>query len=216
LIDSILKKIRRHLRPKMRTKKRTLLATKVYGFNPWMDQVTAINQMMETAGQKSEAPILRDLIDEALIARRRKSAGIEMQAQTPPAPEVAETLETIQTLLLRIIGQGEIAFRIGSITLELSQEILVEARAGRMSLWEALVVPALREKGKSAQEVARLLEAHVDEGKDFSYGLAEEIGNELKSTETKTSSAAANKEDRQTPLAYEDSDTLEFGDADVA
>jgi len=53
----------------MRTKKRTLLTTKVYGFNPWMDQVTAINELMDSLGQKSEAPIIRDLIDEGLAAR---------------------------------------------------------------------------------------------------------------------------------------------------
>jgi hypothetical protein len=86
----------------MRTKKRTLVTTKVYGFNPWMDQLLTINQIMETTGQKSEAPIIRDLIDEALAARRRKTSGNE-SAQQPPTQELTDSLHTIQVLLLKLI-----------------------------------------------------------------------------------------------------------------
>ena len=43
--------------------------------------MTAINDLMDTLGQKSEVPIIRDLIDEALAARRRKSSEIETKAQ---------------------------------------------------------------------------------------------------------------------------------------
>src|SRR5437868_6207612 len=106
---------------KMRTKKRTLLTNKVYGFNPWMDQVTAINQLMEATGQKSEAPIVRDLIDEALAARRRKQNGTEAAEPQPAAPEATDTLQTIEALLLRMIGQSETAFRVESLSLELLQ-----------------------------------------------------------------------------------------------
>ncbi len=88
----------------MRKSKRTLLKSKVYGFNPWTDQVAAINQIMEETGQKSEAAVLRELIDEAITIRRRKAFRPE---EPPPSQELSETLHTLQTLLLRIIGQGE-------------------------------------------------------------------------------------------------------------
>jgi hypothetical protein len=116
----------------MRTKKRTLVTGKVFGFNPWMDQLLAINQVMETTGQKSEAPIIRDLIDEALSARRRKTPANESAAaQSTATTELTESLQTIETLLLKLIEQGQTEFQIESLSLELLQETLSEARAGR-------------------------------------------------------------------------------------
>ena len=82
----------------MRKSKRVLFKPKVFGFNPYADQVPAIKQIMEETAQQSEAPILRMLIDEALAARRRKSAGIELPEQPSPSQEVAERL------LARIVG----------------------------------------------------------------------------------------------------------------
>ena len=61
----------------MRKSKRVLFKPKVFGFNPYADQVPAIKQIMEETAQESEAPVLRMLIDEALWARRRKAAGIQ-------------------------------------------------------------------------------------------------------------------------------------------
>jgi hypothetical protein len=168
----------------MRTKKRTLLTSKVYGFNPWMDQVTAINQMMETSGQKSEAPILRDLIDEALTARRRKGGGVEVAEQPMPLHEMAQTLETVKTLLLKLIGQEHTGLRAHGIGLALLQEILVEARAGRVGLWESLAVPALKERGESTVQASNAFDLQTDAAKDFAYGLAEEIRDEVNDSET--------------------------------
>jgi hypothetical protein len=193
----------------MRTKKRTLLTTKVYGFNPWMDQVTAINDLMDSLGQKSEAPIIRDLIDEALAARRRRSTAIETKAATPPDKDLASKLDTIQALLLKLVGQGGATFDMGSVKLELLQEALVEARVGRMMLWEILAVPALRDRGKAFQ-IAELLETYVNEGKDYSYGLAEEIKAELDADKAKSSE----QESRQPQLEFEDNAALELNDSD--
>lgn len=116
----------------MRKSKRVLFKPKVFGFNPYADQVPAIKQIMEESGQESEAPILRLLIDEALWARRRKAAGIQSPQQSAPAKDQEKSLQTIQELLLKLIRQGEIALRIESVNLELLQETLAEARAGRI------------------------------------------------------------------------------------
>jgi len=51
----------------MRKPKRVISKTKVYGFNPWMDQLDAINQIIADTGEK-ESTVLRKLIDEALTA----------------------------------------------------------------------------------------------------------------------------------------------------
>jgi hypothetical protein len=187
----------------MRTKKRTLVTSKVYGFNPWMDQHLTINQIMETTGQKSEAPIIRDLIDEALVARRRKTSGSESAEQLPPTQELTESLHTIQVLLLRLIEQGQTAVRAESLSLELLQETLAEARAGRIGLWETLAVPALKAAGGDAQQIASLFDRQTEEAQNFAYGLAEEIRDELLAGET-DSNTAIDDDDRQGRFTYDD------------
>jgi hypothetical protein len=157
----------------MRTKKRTLLTTKVYGFNPWMDQVTAIHQMMETTGQKSEAPILRDLIDEALAGRRRK--GPEGPHEPSPVQGLAETLHTIQTLLLKLVRQGETSLRLQDVSIGLIQETLAEAHDGRKTSWDYLAVPELTQQGNSSSEIERYFDEKTETAQDYAYRLAEEI-----------------------------------------
>src|ERR1700720_4786479 len=102
----------------MKRSKRVLSKGKIYGFNPWADQVYAINQIMEETAEKSESIILRDLIDEALAGRRRKSAKAET-AEPPQSEDSGEVLHTIQTLLLKLIRQGETSLRIQEVCLAL-------------------------------------------------------------------------------------------------
>jgi hypothetical protein len=41
----------------------------------WMDQVYQIRAIMEATGAVKDAPVIRELLDEALGVRRRKAAG---------------------------------------------------------------------------------------------------------------------------------------------
>ena len=52
------------------------IAKKVSSFNMYMDQVYQIRAIMEATGAVKDAPVIRHLLDEALMARRRKSAEI--------------------------------------------------------------------------------------------------------------------------------------------
>jgi hypothetical protein len=187
----------------MRKSKRVLFKPKVFGFNPYTDQVPAIKQIMEETAQESEAPVLRMLIDEALWARRRKATGIQSLQQAAPAKETEEKLQTIQELLLALIRQGETALRMESVNLELIQETVAEARAGRIEVWDTLARPALRERGKSPEEIAAVFEAQTKEGQDYAYGLAEEIGNQLLADEAEEKKAAVNQA-QPIPLLLED------------
>lgn len=189
----------------MRKSNRVLFKPKVYGFNPWADQMPAIKSIMEETGQDSEAPVLRMLIDEALRARRRKATVKESSEPSPPSQELEQTLQTVQALLLKMIEQGDVAFRVQSLSLELLQETLVEARAGRIGAWEYLAVPALREQGKTGSEIANLLESQTAASKDFAYGVAEEIKKELLAADAE--SPMIEEEDRQGRLIYDDDDT---------
>ena len=87
------------IRPKGRQRS---LSKKVSSFNMYMDQVYQIRAIMEATGAVKDAPVIRELLDEALSARRRKAVGIT-DSDEPPGQEISETLHTLQTLLLKLI-----------------------------------------------------------------------------------------------------------------
>ena len=92
--------------------------------------------------------------------------------------------------------------RAESLSLELLQETLAEARAGRIGLWESLAVPALKESGRNVRQIASLFDHQTEEAKNFAYGLAEEIRDELLAGEA-DSNIASDDDDRQGRL-YDD------------
>jgi len=200
----------------MRTKKRTLVTTKVYGFNPWMDQLLSINQIMETTGQKTEAPIIRDLIDEALAARRRKTSATEASDQPKPTQEFTDSLHMIQALLLKLIEQGETHVRVQSLNLGLLQESLGEARAGRIAVWETLSVPALNERGNQTEGIGVLFEGHTEQGQTFAYDLAARIKDELLTSETASIVPTIGDDERQGSLNYDETRMVEGHDERAA
>ena len=189
-----------------RNSKRTLIK-KITSLNLYIDQAVQIKALMEATGSEKEAPLLRQLIDEALAARRRKSVQSAEPEPPPPTQDISETLQTLQTLLLRIIGQEEIASRIQGVSLELLQEAVAEARGGRSSLWKFLVAPGLEEKGSSSEQVALLFEAEGEDAKEFAYGLAGEIKRGLEGDDTDPTGSLSD-DDRQGSFVY-DTETKE-------
>jgi hypothetical protein len=162
----------------MRKTKRAILKTKVYGFNPWIDQVAAINQLMEQNGHKSEASLLRDLVDEALALRRKKLSP-DVTALSPISNERStEAFLTLETLLLRIIDQGDRSLRAQSINFLLHQESLAHVCADRKLLWETLVAPELRLQGLTVEEIDARFNEQTEESKDYVYALVEQIARE--------------------------------------
>ena len=156
----------------MRKSKRIIAKAKTYGFHPWADQVDAVNQLViET--KETESTVLRKLVDEALVARRRQSSDAELFG-APSNEGVAETLLAVQTLLLKLVRQGDTSLRMQDVTLALLQDTMAEARAGRKASWE-LGVAALRDDGLSPTQIAKRFEAETAEAKDFAYGAAQEL-----------------------------------------
>jgi hypothetical protein len=45
-------------------KKRVISKSKTYGFNPYLDQIDTINQIMKGTGEETESVLLRKLVDE--------------------------------------------------------------------------------------------------------------------------------------------------------
>src|SRR6476619_7586120 len=101
------------------SKRRVMAKAKVYGFSPWVDQVNAIDQIMEDTGERNESAILRKLVDEALDARRKKR---QLDPLTEKSDDADVRLEMIERLLMRIVRQGNISFRIEDVCLALLQD----------------------------------------------------------------------------------------------
>ena len=145
---------------------------KVYGFSPWVDQVDAINQIMKDTGERNESALLRKLVDEALDARRRKSQSAPL---TKESDHAGVRLKTIETLLMRLVRQGDVSIRIEDVCLALLQAILAEAYATRRLVWESLVLPQLRDAGIDVNELERRFVLQEDQANDYAYRLALQI-----------------------------------------
>jgi len=145
--------------------------SKVYGFGAWVDQVDAINQIMKDTGEKNESALLRKLVDEALDARRKKSKSAPLVEQDNAGVKP----ETIESLLMRLVRQGDVSIRIEDVCLALLQAILAEAYATRRLVWESLVLPQLRDAGIDVNELERRFALQEAQAKNYAYGLAVRI-----------------------------------------
>ena len=103
----------------MKKSRRPISRAKMYGFNPYADQVDHINRIVAQSGE-NEATVLRKLIDEALIARRRKIADEELGTKSAGESR-SETLQAIQALLVKLVRQGETSLRVHDVSLALLQ-----------------------------------------------------------------------------------------------
>ena|SRR5688500_11929068 len=154
-------------------KKRVMAKAKVYGFSPWVDQVDAINQIMKETGERTESVLLRQLVDEALRARRNKSLSASLTDESDN--EFGKRLETIEALLMRLVRQEDVSLRVLEVCLVLLQEVLAEAYATRRLTWESLIMPQLQAKGINADELPHQFQLQMDQAHDDAYALAEQI-----------------------------------------
>lgn len=164
----------------MKNKTRVISKSKSYGFNPWVDQVDAINQIMKETGERTESVLLRKLVDEALEARRTKRLSVSV---TELDNDVAGRLQSIESLLMRLVEQGDVSFRIQDVCLALLQDVLAEAHSTRRLSWESVVTPQLREKGIDASELEHQFMLQVDRGREYAIGVAERIRESQESAE---------------------------------
>src|SRR4029079_3530492 len=143
--------------------------------NLYADQAIQVQAIMESVGETKESPVLRLLFNTALAARRRKSVNRSEPEPPPPPLEVGEILQTVQTLLLKLIRQNETGLRAHGISLVLLQETLAEATGSRQIVCNRMEFPPLVQAGLSVREIDERLAADISEAKDRAYGLAEEI-----------------------------------------
>jgi hypothetical protein len=161
------------------SKRRVMAKARIYGFSPWADQVDSINQIMADTGERNESALLRKLIDEALDARRKKS---QLAPLTENLDHADVRFETIESVLMRLVEDGEVSLRIEDVCLALLKNVLAEAYATRRLLWESLVLPQLRETGIDVNELSSRFVLQTDRAKDYAYGEAERIRQSQEST----------------------------------
>ena len=166
-----------------RGRKRTL-SKHVSSFNMYMDQVYQVRAIMEATGAVKDAPVIRELLDEALGARRRKQVGI-YDSEEPPRQEITETLHTLQTLLLKLIKREDFAFTRQSIGLRLLKEAVIEARSSREIVFEELVEKPWMEKGKSKETMTNFFDMKTRYVGEYVDGVLSKIKRELEAEENK-------------------------------
>jgi len=165
------------------SKRRVMAKAKVYGFSPWVDQVDAINQIMKDTGERTESALLRKLVDEALDTRRKKNPSAPL---TEKSDNAGGRLETIESLLMRLVREGDVSLRIEDVCLALLQDVLAEAYATRRLLWDSLVLPQLRDGGSDVNELEHRFVLQEDRAKDYAYGVAERTKQSQESAKLKS------------------------------
>ena len=159
----------------MKNGKRTL-AKKVTSFVLYVDQVSQIQAIVEATGAEKDAQVLRDLIDEALIARRRKTAQqLTLPEQAEQPLQSTQDLETIQVLLLKLIEESQKARQVRGVCLELLQEILAEAHASRVSTSQL-------ETSDRPDLALSHSQLQLQPSRHYAYTVTEEIWKSLKET----------------------------------
>jgi len=146
--------------------------SKIYCFKPWVDQVDAVDQIMKDSGERTESTVLRKLVDEALDARRKKRQSDPL---TEKSDDAGVRLEMIERLLMRLVREADISFRIEDVCLALLQAVLAEAYATRRLLWESMVLPQLCAEGNDVNELENRFALAEERAKDYAYGEAERI-----------------------------------------
>ena len=156
-----------------RGRKRSL-SKKVSSFNMYMDQVYQIRAIMEATGEVKDAPVIRELLDEALGARRRKAMGIA-DWEEPPRQGKDETLNTIQVLLLKLLKHEERSYMARDIGLMMLRETFIEARACRDVAFEEIVRNPWQAKGKTRETMDNYFDMKSRNAIEYVNGAIKEI-----------------------------------------
>src|SRR6185369_17472092 len=120
-------------------------------------------------------------VDEALDARRRKSQSLPLLQEAENEP--SDSLHTIESLLVRLVRQGDTSLRIQDVCLALLQDVLAKAHATHTISWEFLAVPHLRDEGIGPKELENRFMLQAGQAKDYAYGQAERIKQSQESPE---------------------------------
>ena len=157
---------------RVRGRKRSL-SKKVSSFNMYDDQVYQIRAIMESSGEYKDAPVIRQLLDEALRARRLKVLGYA--DDEPPGQGTAETLNTIQVLLLKLVKHADGLLSNQNVLVMLLLETFIAAQHGRDTVFDVLVKDPWILKGKTHETMRNFYDMKTTDTRKKANELLEQF-----------------------------------------
>ena len=124
------------------------------------DQVYQIRAIMESSGEYKDAPVIRQLLDEALRARRLNALGYA--DDEPPGQSAAETLHTLHDLLVKVDKHAHELLRDQKVTVMLLLETFIAAQHGRDTAFDVLVKDPWIQKGKTNETMQNFYDMKTD------------------------------------------------------
>src|SRR5215213_1270666 len=145
--------------------KRTL-AAQPFSFNAYEDNYGAVMALCEASGRKP-AEELRDLLDEGISARRKRS-GEDSEAttagtgqQTGCKDEIAQLVQVLQQLVQKASLHNDMLLRVALHLREQYGMVLESVAAGyaaRHLIWKYVVEGMLRDEGLSPEQILKRLD----------------------------------------------------------
>ena len=157
---------------RVRGRKRAL-SKKVSSFNMYDDQVYQIRAIMESNGEYKDAPVIRQLLDEALRARRLRALGYANDE--PPGQGTAETLSTIQVLLLKLVKHADGLLQNQNVLVMFLVETFIAAQESRNTAFDALVKDPWLEKGKTPETMQNFYDMKTTDTRKKANELLEQF-----------------------------------------
>ena len=149
---------------------------KMMGVSPWRDNAREIATMVKTE-ERSASEILRELIDEALQARRNKELGLSFAAPSEQTEVVIKEMETLQNALFHLIEQSNEICRRLEVSFALQQETFAESFGASSLLWESIVESRVEEPDRMEGTGVNSLDERRAAWKEHAYRTAEQLMN---------------------------------------
>lgn len=157
---------------RVRGRKRSL-SKKVSSFNMYDDQVYQIRAIMESSGEYKDAPVIRQLLDEALRARRLRALGYA--DDEPPGQGTAETLRTLYDLLVKVDKHAHALLKNQDVLVMLLLETFIAAQEGRDTAFDALVKDPWIQKGKTNETMQNFYDMKTRDARAKANELLEQL-----------------------------------------
>ena len=145
------------------TNKRTL-AAQPFSFNAYEDNYGAVMAICEASGRKP-AEELRDLLDEGISARMKRTGGgseaVVAETMTQRQDDIAQLSQVLQQLVQKISLQNDMLLRVAFHLREQYGMVLESVAAGyaaRHLIWKYLVEGMLRDEGLSPEQIMQCLD----------------------------------------------------------
>jgi hypothetical protein len=145
--------------------KRTL-AAQPFSFNAYEDNYSAVMAMCEASGRKP-AEELRDLLDEGISARMKRTGGgseasvAETRQQAQRQDDIAQLSQVLQQLVQKTSLQNDMLLRVALHLREQYGMVLESVAAGyaaRHLIWKYIVDGMLRDEGLSPEQILQRLD----------------------------------------------------------